>query len=301
MEEKEIVLEETKEEVKGETSEKKSGGNKVLIIIIVVLLLVIAVGFGYFLGSGKTNSNDKEADKVVDENKEEEKEEEKIENTDKDDAEEVKIEQLTKDSAVVKKLYDVFKEVENDMYDPGEDYDLTKDNVKKSYALRQLMRENKTTKKTCGSLSEVYVNDAFCSPYNLVYNEKTGEIDYAKSAELSKNDKVDTYSPSDLKAKYLELFGQDAKFIDGDFELSTYPCGYAYYDKNNNLYAHYSYGCGGVVMDATQTLDSIKQEGTSLVLYTTLKEVEKPAKKIEYVFEYEKATGNYIFVSRVEK
>ena len=300
MEEKETVLEETKEEVKVETSEKKSSGNKVLIIIIVILLLVIVVGFGYFLGSGKSNSNDKEADKVVDENKEEEKEE-KTENTDKDDAEEVKIEQLTKDSAVVKKLYDVFKEVENDMYDPDEDYDLTKDNVKKSYALRQLMRENKVTQKTCGSLSEVYVNDAFCSPYNLVYNVKTGEIDYAKSAELSKNDKVDTYSPSDLKVKYLELFGQDAKFIDGDFELSTYPCGYAYYDKNNNLYAHYSYGCGGVVMDATQTLDSIKQEGTSLVLYTTLKPNEQAAKKIEYAFEYEKATGNYIFVSRTVK
>ena len=75
----------------------------------------------------------------------------------------------------------------------------------------------------------------------------------------------------------------------------------SYYDKVNNLYAHYTEGCGTAVAEATHTLDGIEQNGTSLKLLTTFSVTDEPTVKIEYSFEYEKETGNYIFVSRVVK
>ena len=285
MEEKETVLEETKEEVKVETSEKKSGSNKVLIVIIVILLLIIAIGFGYFLGNGNSNSDDKESDKVVEENKEEE----------------VQLEQLTKDSEVVKKLFDVFKEVENDSYYLSGDYDLSKLNVRKTLVYAQLRKNGKTTEKSCGSLSKLYVDEYFCDCYNFVYNDETGDLDYPKTEAVIKNSKTTTFTKDDFEAKYLELFGQNAEYKDESFIISDLPGGYAYFDEQNNIYAHFANGSGGEGTSGTHTLDSIEQNGTSLKLLTTLTVYDRPTKKIDYNFEYEKETGNYIFVSRVEK
>ena len=52
--------------------------------------------------------------------------------------------------------------------------------------------------------------------------------------------------------------------------------------------------------DASQVIDDITQDGTKLTIHTTFNGYEINT-KIDYSFEYEKETGNYIFVSRLEK
>jgi len=282
--------------------EKKSGGNKVLIIIIVILLLIIAGGFGYFLGSGSGKSEDKKDDKEANETIKEQEDKDEEETKEEEKPEEEKIEQLTKDSPVVKKLFETYKEVSSEGgYDIHRNYDLTKRDVKMSMAFSALEKEGKTIKRTCGSLSKPYVATMyFCDSYNLTY-DKNGNIDYAKYGNAVNKSETITLKTNDLKNKYLELFGKNAQYTDGDFELTHYPGGYAYFDKSNDLYAKFSTGGGSEVVDATHDLDSIEQNGSSLVLYTTLNSSGVGVKKITYTFEYEKETGNYIFVSRVEK
>lgn len=285
MKEKENEVIEKAEEVK-----EKKGKNILKYFIFVILVACLCAGF-FFLGTTFNSGDDKKegSNKVTEETKDDETSKENTPPT------------LTKDSKEVTDLFAIYMETRNGMHDTSRDYDLSKDYVKKSLAVGELEKENKMSKRTCGSLSAFYVNGAFCDSYDLVYNDASGEIDYTKSAEASKNHEVKVYNPTELKTKYFELFGQNAQYSDGDFELTLYPCGYAYYDKANNLYAHYTEGCGSAVAEATHTLDGIEQNGTSLKLLTTFSVTDEPTVKIEYSFEYEKETGNYIFVSRVVK
>ena len=274
MEDKEKVLDEVKEE-------KKSGVNKVLIIIIVILLLVIAVGFGYFLGSGNSNSADKESDKVVDENKEEK----------------VEIEQLTKDSAVVKNLFETFREDVSCTYN---DYweENTEPEAKKFFAYKALAASSFSSVK-CGTLDDSFIDGHYCAMNDEAM--KYYGINETKYENAIKNETTTSVSVNELEKKYKELYGKDAVMTNEDFYISAGPI--AHYDKVNNIYAEYGCECGGDCVGITQTLDSINQNGTSLVLNTTTVANDDINVKISitYTFEYEKETGNYIFVSRVKK
>lgn len=284
MEDKKDVLE---EERKVETSEKNSGGNKVLIVIIVILLLIIAVVFGYFLGTGNSNSDEKESDKVVDENKENEDSEDK----------EIQLEQLTKDSAVVKKLFETFREDVSCTYN---DYweENTESEAKKFFAYKAL-DANKFSKVKCGSLDDSFIEGHYCAMNDE--SMKYYGINETKYENAIKNETTTSVSANELEKKYKELYGKDAVMTNGDFYISAGPI--AHYDKVNNIYAEYGCECGGDCAGITQTLDSITQNGTSLVLNTsTFANDDKNVKtSITYTFEYEKETGNYIFVSRVKK
>lgn len=280
MEDKEIVTEKVNEE-------KKSSGNKVLVVIIVILLLIIAVGFGYFLGSGNSNSDEKESDKVVDENKEKENSEDK----------EIQLEQLTKDSAVVKKLFEVFREDKACTYNNYWD-NYSESEAKKFFAYKALDNSS-FSKVKCGSLDDSFIDGNYCAMNDD--SMKYYGINETKYENAIKNETTTSVSVAVLEAKYKELYGKDAVMTNEDFYINEGPI--AHYDKVNNLYAEFGCECGGDCIGITQTLDSITQNGTSLVLNTTTVTNDDANVKssIIYTFEYEKETGNYIFVSRVKK
>lgn len=288
MEEKETVLEETKEEVKVETSEKKSGGNKVLIIIIVILLLIIAIGFGYFLGNGSSNSDNKENDKVVEENKdkEETKDETKEENTPP---------VLTKESKVVIDLFNIFKVEDCDEYSFIKKVN-TDVGVKKYFIYRSLT-ENEFVNKTCGSLNANRYGDGLFCAESAYYGEN-----WTKYDNDVKNKNVRTFDAKLFKEKYLKLYGANVSYTDGNFDLLRGPI--AYYDSTNNLYAIFNCWCGGACGTSYEhVIVDILQDGYNLTISTELTTYSgdniESVEKVQYLFEYESSTGNYIFVKAI--
>lgn len=294
MEDKEIV---TKEE--GE--EKKSVRNKVLIvIIIIILLLIIVVGFGFFLGSGNSNSDKKEEDKVVDENKkiedEEDNENKKIEDEVED---EIQLEQLTVDSAVVKELFKIFRE---DSYEKSNVWSSEyTDFENKMYIAFSSLTDSDLKTVKCGTLDVTYAFDKTGSIYHCgtYFSDKADKYyvdnDWVNFGKELVDNTVTTVSSQDLRSAYKKIFGINSNY--NDETLSLYYNTLLYYDSNADVYAKFSCQCGGEMGEVSQKIDSIFQEGSKLVLKTSFD--KGSSEKINYTFEYEKETGNYIFVSRV--
>lgn len=287
MEDKENVVEE----------KKQSGTNKYLVVIIVVLLLIIAFGFGYFLGKGnddKTDSN-KDNDKVVEETNKEDKD-----NT--EEKEEVKVEELTKDSAVVKNLFEIFRE---DNYSKSGVWNRKEYNdfeTKMYIAFLSLTEKDFTTKK-CGDLSSAYAFDKndFIFHCGLDFNEKAGkyyaEKNWEKFGKELANNTIKTISADKLRDTYESIFGKDSTYKDENLSLNFDTL--LYYDANNKIYARFNCQCGGSIGEMTpQVIDNITQNKTNLIIHTSFNYSDGTVTKIDYTFEYEKETGNYIFVSR---
>ena len=295
--------------------EKKD--NKILKYFLLVILVAAICGGIFFLGNTFMSEKEdeyEETDSVSNDLNQEENvidtEEETTTDTDNEAevednnvSEKIQGDKLTKDSAVVKKLFSVYTEVEDGAYGVSDNHDYDSLDAKKSLAALALKREGKDVIRNCSNLSASYTTDGFfCDPYDIVY-DVNGEIDYFKYSSKVENSKVTTYNVTELKAKYFELFGKNAEYKEGGFYLTNYPNAYAYYDSANSLYAHFGGGGGGISVGATQTLDSIEQSGSTLKLITTIKLDDESKTKLTviYTFEYEKETGNYIFVSREEK
>ena len=273
MEEKENEVIEKNEEVK-----EKKGKNILKYFLFVILVGCLCAGC-FFLGTTFTSSIDDKKDgndKVTEETNEKE--------------EDIQIEQLTKDSAVVKKLFEIFREDKNCMmasvWESYEELD-----AKKYIAYAQL-EENDFKNMVCNELDK------------QTFDYYTCNID----SDFSQN--VKTFSADSLKNKYVEIFGSTG-YVDGDFKIGEGPI--AYYDNLNKVYAEFSCFCGGDCgIGFDHVLDSIEQNGTKLILNTRLVHDKKYYEDLEidydlkdvsivFTFEYEKETGNYIFVSRVVK
>ena len=168
-------------------------------------------------------------------------------------------------------------------------YDLDDINARKTIVWEVLARNNKVSKKKCSELEKQVIDETY---YCLGHDFETDEV--------NKNAKTDVVDAKVFKEKYLELFGQDAKFTEGDFELYNYVYGYAYYDKTSNVYAVFQGISGDEVVGASQTLDKIEVEGNVLKLHTTLVIDDTYTYLIVYTFNLEEKTNNLIFVSKEE-
>ena len=281
------------ENVEVEAYEVNDKKNVILKVLVGVLAFIVVVascfGAGYF---GVQMGN---KDKEKEEEKTEEKEENKTENKDENEEE---IAKLTVDSAEVKNLYEVFREdvdCVSNSYWTSSTVDAAKRYVAYKAALAQSSKEIR-----CGDLDHSYVDGYHCAfpdeaaPYY-------GNEDVVGFENAIKDEKTVGVTEEVLVAKYKELFGKDAVMQSGNFSIGEGPI--AYYDKVNKLYAEFGCQCGGECAGVTQTLDSISQDGTKLVLNTTIIEnIDRiTTYYVSYTFELESETGNYIFVSRVEK
>lgn len=275
---------ETKKELeeKVEKLEKSNNIMKGLFIVLVVAICVSACfGFGFIVG-GKLA----EKEEIKDEKKKDDSEDTIVEK----EEEESELEKLTKDSAVVKKLFEVFREDENCFvsslwnFDSGE--------AAKKFIAYQNIDSSDIKDVKCGDLDDSFVDMYYCA-MNDEASKYYGSDE--KKYELAiKNETTNSFSEVVFEKKYKEFFGKDSVINHDDFSIGDGPI--AHYDKTNKLYAEYNCQCGGMCGSGPQTLDSITQKGMSLILNTTIDDDDKHF--ITYTFEYEKETGNYIFVSR---
>lgn len=272
-------------EEKVEKLEKSNNIMKGLLTVLGVAILVSAcLGLGIIVGDKLD-----EKEEIKDENKQEEKEE-----TKDDKEEELELEKLTKDSAVVKKLFEVFREdqtcTSNGLWDDFNDADA------KKYIAYNALDASSFVEVKCGNLDDSYNDGHYCAMNDEAM--KYYGVNETKYEDAIKNETTSSVTEAVLEAKYKELFGKDSVMEKGSFYIGEGPI--AYYDKVNKIYADFYCECGGDCAGIRQTLDSITQDGMSLVLYTTTvsNADENHKKVITYTFEYEKETGNYIFVSR---
>ena len=280
MEEKENEVLEKNEEVK-----EKKGKNILKYFLFVILIGCLCAGC-FFLGTTFTSSNDDKKDgkdKVTEETNEKE--------------EDVQIEQLTKDSVVVKKLFEVFREDKNCLVTSL--WALDSEEAAKKFIAYKNIDSSDIKDVKCGDL-----DDSFDGMHYCAMNDEAAKyygIDEKKYELAIKNETTKGFSEEVFEKKYKEFFGKDSILNHDDFTIGEGPI--AHYDKNNKLYAEYSCQCGGMCGGSSQTLDSITQNGLSLILNTTIDYYEDTTDKqsIIYTFEYEKETGNYIFESRVKK
>ena len=267
----------------------KKSKKKIIIFVIIGVILLIGIILSIYFFIGKDEKTD---DKKNNDNPTIEKEDTKINLND-----------LTIDSEKVKDLFIAFSEIDADEYDSKNHmldgwYDVNRSrnlddiNERKSIVWEVLARNNKVSKKKCSELEKQVIDETYyCLGYDL------SDLDNDKK---NKNAKTDVIEVKVFKEKYLELFGQDAKFTEGDFELYNYVYGYAYYDKTSNVYAVFQGISGGEAIGGSQTLDKIEVEGNVLKLHTTLVLDETYTYPIVYTFKAEEKTGNLIFVSKVK-
>lgn len=275
---------ETKKELE-EKVEKLEKSNNIMKGLLTVLGVAICVSACFGLAIIVGDKLD-EKEEIKDENKQEEKEETKV-----DKEEEIELEKLTKDSSVVKKLFEVFREDENCFvsslwnFDSGE--------AAKKFIVYKNLDPSDIKDVKCGDLDDSFVDMYYCA-MNDEASKYYGSDE--KKYELAiKNETTKSFSEVAFEKKYKEIFGKDSVINHDDFTIGDGPI--AHYDKTNKLYAEYYCQCGGICGSAPQTLDSISQKGASLVLNTTIDD-GTIKQSITYTFEYEKETGNYIFVSR---
>jgi len=271
---------------KEESSKGGSVGFSSIILGIIFLILGFLVGFviaPYLTGESKSENETVENEK---ENNE-------------DDSKDEDIPKLDINSFVVKELFEVFKEdncLESDIFQ-----NLNDDVSAKMYLAYSELDETDFTEMRCGSLDDSYVNGNYCAMNSEAMQYYGSDESKYESAII--NEKTKVVSAVTLERKYKEIFGQNANYNNATFDLLEGPI--AYYDKVNNVYAYFSCECGGECgSNHNHVLNSVSQDGTKLTLNTTLSISSydgNVTKNVVYTFEYEKSTGNYIFVSRVEK
>ena len=286
MEEKENDVIEKNEEVK-----EKKGINILKYFLFVILVGCLCAGC-FFLGTTFTSSIDDKKDgndKVTEETNEKE--------------EDVQIEQLTKDSAVVKKLFEIFRE---DNYAKSDVWDNTEytDFEKKMFIAYLSIDEKEFTTTKCGTLGATYAFDktGFIFHCGLNFTEKAGiyygDNNWEKFGEELVNNTTTTIKADKLRTVYETIFGKNSTYKDENLSLNYNTL--LYYDSNSKSYAEFDCQCGGEMGSISQVIDDITQNGVNLTIHTTVTNYESNT-KIDYNFEYEKETGNYIFVSRVAK
>ena len=164
----------------------------------------------------------------------------------------------------------------------------------KKYFIYRSLAENEFVEKTCGSLNaNRYGDGLFCAESNY-YGEN-----WTKYDNDVKNKKVRTFDAKLFKEKYLKLYGSNASYKDGNFDLLRGPI--AYYDSKNNLYAIFNCWCGGACGNGYEhVIDDIEQDGYNLTINTKLTTYSGDAvdsvEDVKYLFKYESSTGNYVFV-----
>ena len=249
----------------------------ILLSLVGIFFIGLCVGFGYMLG----NSNNKTDEKI------EEKEDSDKENKDE---EELQLEVLTKDSPVVQNLFSDFKEEHWTRYEVMQEIDKVEN--KRAIAYSSLLKNFTNVKEIkCSELEKS----------NVIIEVDGIERDF--SCSFGWDDDEATTSAFDVKyleEKYKSMFGLNSGYKNESFMFAN---SLYYFDKTNNVYAQMFGVYGDETMGYIHTLDSISQDGTKLVLNTSLTSeyVDSFNHSITYTFEYEKETGNYIFVSRVEK
>lgn len=257
----------------------------ILLALTGIFFIGLCVGFGYILGNNNNNDNEEI------ENKEDKDKEEK-----ENDEEEIEV--LSVESKVVKDLFEVFKEESCFEVDIFKNLNDSRD--AKMYLVYRELNESEFTEMRCGDLNDSYVDGYYCAS-----NEEAFEYygsNEVKFQQAIANEKIKVVKASLVEKKYKEIFGKNANYTDETFKIldGTIPY-FAYYDSKNDVYAEFSCNCGGMCGEEFEhTLDSIEQRGKILKLNTTLVNGEVIS-SIVYTFEYEKETGNYIFVSREEK
>lgn len=280
---------ETKKELE-EKVEKLEKSNNILKGLLTVLVVAICVsacfGIGFIVGEKLAEKDDD----IKEENQKED--EEKIE--------EMEVEKLTKDSPVVKNLFEIFREdnyAKSDVWDNKEYTDFEK----KMFIAYLSIDEKEFATKRCGDLGATYAFDktGFIFHCGLDFSEKAGKYYGDKNWEMFGKELVNnttmTISADKLRAIYETIFGNDSTYKDENLSLNFNT--FLYYDVNSKVYARFNCQCGGEIGDMSQVIDDITQNGTKLTIHTTFTDYEGNT-KIDYSFEYEKETGNYIFVSR---
>lgn len=279
--EEKVNLEEKVEEL--EKSNKWMKG--ILLSLVLVFFMVICIYAGVVIGKsmndGNKEKNDKNDVKVEEENKEEE----------------IELEQLTKDSKVVKELFEVFREDKNCLRAFwGSDFQ----KYIKKYIAYYALDETAFKDVKCGDLDDSYDDGLYCAmnDASVKYYSEENEKGFENAI---KDETTKGVEAATLQLKYKELFGINEEIEHADFSIGYGPI--AHYDKVNNLYAEFHCQCGGECVPATHTLEKIEQDATKLILYTKYVSADEEEKdeSITYTFEYEKETGNYIFVSREAK
>ena len=206
------------------------------------------------------------------------------------------LEQLSVNSETVKNLFETFREDDDcSKFYYGDDLN-TSTSAKKYIAYKQL-NENDFKLEKCGSLDKSVDGINYCSS-----NDKAWDYymtDWEKFAEAIKDETTTTFSAKSLKEKYKEIFGNNASYTDKSFSIGEGPI--AYYDKTNELYAEFKCECGGDCELGVQSLNNISQSKNELVLYTTYEYNDGTRNDINYTFELETETNNYIFISRESK
>lgn len=303
-------LKETKEQVeKLKKTNKKS--NLLLVVLICVVMVACGYGFGYMIG---THLADSENNETLE--KEEDKSNEKENEDDKENDEKVESEKLDVNSAVVKNLFEIFREDSDDAYNYSKSEVNTNMEVRRRIAFSQL-DDSVFVEKTCGSLSANYYykkddGDYFCGSYDTISEKALAYWYDGYNKNYDKevvNVKVNAFSASALEEKYKEIFGKDAEYENESFNIVSCMV-LAYYDSENKLYASFG-SIGGLefLPEREQTIESVNHVGENLTINTKLVETydidgensDETISYITYTFKYEKATGNYIFVSRIEK
>ncbi len=253
----------------------------ILLSLVGIFFIGLCVGFGYMLGNSEKDEEKENIEEKEDKENKEDKEEEK-------DEEELQLETLTKDSPVVKELFKNFNESDWVRHEILERMD---NSDKRAIAYLNLDLDGIKKVVKCSNLEDKSVY------YEMGWGkaEFTCVPDYDKTA-----DSTNAIDSKYLKDKYQEMFGVNSNYKNEDFIIiSTVH----HYDKKNDVFAEYEAPFGDETVNNIHTLDSIEQNGTILKLNTTLvSEYDSTDKSsIIYTFEYEKETGNYIFVSREEK
>lgn len=309
---KKVKLEETEVEGFEENKESKSNGKKVFKYLGVCILVALVCSL--FFGLGMLFSNSLEKDNKENSNEVEQDETEKpIE-----DKANINVPVLTKESEVVKELFNVFRE---DTFD-SLNYDKSKMNTDMNVRLRiayTLLDESSFKEISCGDLKTAHYSmsdDGFTafhycgtgsyedlSDKALQYWDDRDGVNFDKEMV---NAKTNGFAASELEKNYRKLFGQNANYENKTFGIFAWSTTIAYYDSKTDSYAIFT-NVGGMeaVMEYDQTLESIEQVDNKLILNTKMNpnemSVEGKSYNITYTFEYEKETGNYIFVSRVVK
>lgn len=258
----------------------------ILLTLVGVFFIALCIGFGFVIGRN-TFDNDEDINKEQTNEEIDEKENEI----------EKELPKLDINSDVVKSLFEVFRE-DKDCASCTY-WDEYSDTQAKKYIAYKELDESDFNEVRCGDLDDSYIDGLYCA-MNDESMQYYGE-DESRFENAIRNEKTSSVSEDVLKAKYKEIFGQDAIMKNEDFSIGYGPI--LHYDKEKKLYAKFSCECGGECAGVTQTLDNISQDGTKLFLSTTVVEnIDRETEySVVYTFEFEESTGNYIFVSREKK
>lgn len=273
-----------------EEEKKKSGKGGLVVIIIILLLLCCAMGALLFL------NKDVLLEKYF--NKTETTEEENTDNKESEEKEE--IEEIDIKSAIVINLFNTFRMDKACWMTPD---GLNKDNKVKLRLAYESVIDNYDMipcSKVGGTISGSYCGGDFWGDKEI--SNAYLDSDKTRFTQLIE-ERVQTRSIKQevLKAKVLELFGNNYDYKDEDFgtghEVEA-RCHLMHYVPSEGVYA--AYGCegGGTCSGKEQEVTKAYKQGENLYIETNYKTYENEAKteKVTYEFQKDKVNSNYAFV-----